>query len=168
MSPGIAAASPREVAAFEARSRWRLALTVVLLVAAIAGTAVSGYLAWENAQGKSGVCTVVHGCSTVQQSKYGKVLGIPISIPGLALYVVLVAAAGLLLTNFRGWASYAILIAFFGSLFGLAFSAFLTYLEAFVIDAWCIYCIVSALLMVLLAIGWSAILAAEVRAQRRE
>ncbi len=109
----------------------------------------------------------MHGCSTVQQSKYGKILGIPISIPGLALYVVLVAAAAILLTNFRGWAPYAILIAFFGALFGLAFSAFLTYLEAFVIDAWCIYCIVSALLMVLLAIGWSAILASEVKAQRR-
>lgn len=72
--------------------RWRLILTVALLVLAIAGTAISAYLAYENSQGKSGVCTIAHGCSTVQQSKYGKILGIPISMPGLGLYVVLAAS----------------------------------------------------------------------------
>lgn len=147
-------------------SRWRQALTVVLLVAALVGVAISGYLAWENSQGKSGVCTVVHGCSTVQQSKYGKILGIPVSVPGLGLYTMLAVSAAMVLTNFRGWSSYATLLAFYGALLGLAFSAFLTYLEAFVIDAWCIYCIVSALLMLLLAIGWTMSLALEVRARR--
>ncbi len=84
-------------------SKWRFALTLALLLLALAGTAIAGYLAWENSQGKTGVCTVVHGCATVQESKYGKVLGIPISVPGLGLYLVLVAAAVVVLVDFRGW-----------------------------------------------------------------
>jgi uncharacterized membrane protein len=147
--------------------RWRLVLTVALLVLAVAGTAISAYLAWENSQGKTGVCTVVHGCSTVQESKYGKILGIPISMPGLGLYLVLVAAAAVVISNYRGWRPYATLVGFYGAFFGFAFSVYLTYLEAFVIDAWCIYCIVSALLLTALVIGWGANLALEVRERKR-
>ncbi|MGE0600895.1 MAG: vitamin K epoxide reductase family protein [Dehalococcoidia bacterium] len=147
-------------------NRWWLVLTGVLLLAALAGVAISGYLAWENSQGKSGVCTVVHGCSTVQQSKYGKILGVPVSVPGLGLYLVLAVAAVVTMLDFRGWRAYATLIGFYGALMGLAMSAYLTYLEAFVIDAWCIYCIASALLMVLLAAGWSANLMRELRLRR--
>lgn len=147
--------------------RWRLILTVALLVLAIAGTAISAYLAYENSQGKSGVCTIAHGCSTVQQSKYGKILGIPISMPGLGLYMVLAASAAIVLSNYRGWRPYATLAGFYGSFFGFAFSVYLTYLEAFVIDAWCIYCITSALFLTALTAGWGVNLASEVRERRR-
>ncbi|MGE3074934.1 MAG: vitamin K epoxide reductase family protein [Dehalococcoidia bacterium] len=147
-------------------NRWWFVLTGVLLLAALAGVAISGYLAWENSQGKSGVCTVVHGCSTVQESKYGKILGVPVSVPGLGLYLVLAAAAVVTMLDFRGWRAYATLIGFYGALMGLAMSAYLTYLEAFVIDAWCIYCIGSALLMVVLSLGWTTNLMRELRLRR--
>jgi uncharacterized membrane protein len=128
----------------------------VLLAVALCGVAVAGYLAWENSRGESGVCTIVHGCSTVQQSKYGK----------LGLYLLIAAAAIVWLTNLRGLRQYAILVGAFGSLFGFLLSVFLTYLEAYVIDAWCIYCIVSASLLTALVAGWGAILLAEMRANR--
>ncbi len=149
------------------RGNGRTALVAALLALAVCGVGVAAYLAWENSRGGSGVCTIVHGCSTVQQSKYGKILGVPVSIPGLALYLVLAAAALAWLTDFRGWRQYAVVVGAFGSFFGFLFSGFLTYLEAFVIDAWCIYCIVSAVLLTLLAAGWGALLTGEVRAARR-
>ncbi|MFN8616824.1 MAG: vitamin K epoxide reductase family protein [Dehalococcoidia bacterium] len=145
---------------------WRTALVSVLLAVALCGVAVAGYLAWENSRGESGVCTIVHGCSTVQQSKYGKLAGMPVSIPGLGLYLLIAAAAIVWLTNLRGLRQYAILVGAFGSLFGFLLSVFLTYLEAYVIDAWCIYCIVSASLLTALVAGWGAILLAEMRANR--
>lgn len=146
--------------------RWQ-ALGAALLVLALAGVAIAAYLAWENSQGKSGVCTIAHGCSTVQQSRYGKILGVPISVPGLGLYLVLAGAALVWLTNWRQWRPYAVVVGFYGALFGVLFSAYLTFLEAFVIDAWCIYCIVSAVLLSLLFLGWGAALLRELRERGR-
>ena len=145
---------------------WRKVLVSALLVIALCGVAVAAYLAWENSRGESGVCTIVHGCSTVQQSKYGKFAGVPVSVPGLGLYLLISGAALVWLTNVRGLRQYAILVGAFGSLFGFLLSVFLTYLEAYVIDAWCIYCIVSASILTALVAGWGAILLAEMRASR--
>lgn len=149
------------------RANWRAALVSALLLVAVCGVGIAAYLAWENSRGESGVCTIVHGCSTVQQSKWGKVAGVPVSIPGLGLYVLLAGAALVWLTNFQGLRPYAVLVGAFGSLFGFLLSVFLTYLEAYVIDAWCIYCITSASLLTLLLAGWGVILGGEMRANRR-
>jgi len=147
------------------RLSWE-AVAIVLVAVALIGVGVAGYLAWENSRGQSGMCTIVHGCSTVQQSKYGKILGVPVSVPGLALYLVLAGAGIAWLRNIRGWRPYATLAGAGGAAFGFLFSGFLTYLEAFVIDAWCIYCVVSAALMTILFVGWAALLVREVKAQR--
>ena len=45
---------------------WQSLLAGALLAIAIVGAALAGYLAWENSQGQSGVCTIAHGCATVQ------------------------------------------------------------------------------------------------------
>ncbi len=133
---------------------------VLAVIVAVAGVVVATYLAIENAQGQSGVCVGVHGCQTVQQSKYGKILGVPISFPGLAAYITLV---GLSLAWLLQWpvaravaAPLGFLVAFGGALF----SAYLTSLEAWVINAWCIYCITSAILMATLFLLWTGILLA--------
>lgn len=135
-------------------------LIAVALVLSVAGVGIATYNAFENLQGSAGVCTVVHGCETVQKSHYGKILGIPISVPGVALYVVLTASALGWLFDFRGQRRLFTAIAFNAALFGFLFSAYLTYLEAFVINAWCIYCIASALILTALFIIWTVTLRA--------
>ncbi len=109
-------------------------LVLATIVLALAGVAIAGYLAVENLRSKTGVCTITHGCQTVQQSKYGKILGVPVSVPGLMLYVVLLGAAVVWLTDFRGWRPLAAFLAFNGALLGFLFSAFLTFIEGFVLD----------------------------------
>ena len=151
-----------------AGSVWQRAFAVVALCLALAGAGIASYLAAENLQGKSGVCTVVHGCQTVQQSAFGKVFGVPVSVPGLAMYAFLVAAALVVLTNFRGLRSVAAFLAFNGALFGFCFSLYLTYVEGWVLNAWCIYCIGSATLMTLLLVCWGTILGIEVHRRRDE
>ena len=87
---------------------------------------------------------------------------------GLAMYAFLVAAALVVLTNFRGLRPVAAFLAFDGALFGFCFSLYLTYIEGWVLDAWCIYCIGSATLMMALLLCWGTILAIEVRRRREE
>jgi uncharacterized membrane protein len=143
------------------------ALILVTLVFAVAGAAIASYLVYENLQNRTGVCTITHGCATVQKSSYGKILGVPVSVPGLALYVTLGAAAVAWLTNLRGLRDTVAVLACYLALFGFLFSGYLTYVEGFVLDAWCIYCIGSASLMTLLFLAWATEVALVVRRRRR-
>jgi uncharacterized membrane protein len=147
-----------DVTAGFARKRRTVQLNFILVVVAATlgglGIAIASYLAFENLQSQSGVCTITHGCATVQQSKYGKLFGIPVSLPGLGLYALLFTAAILWLRNFRAARATLAPIAFFASLFGLTFSGYLTYVEGWVLDAWCIYCIASASLMAAITLTW--------------
>ena len=133
------------------------ALVVFAAVLAVVGVGIAAYLAYENIQSESGVCTITHGCATVQQSKYGKLFGVPVSVPGLGLYALLATAAVFWLKDFRAARMTIAPLAFFASLFGLTFSGYLTYVEGWVLDAWCIYCIASASLMALLTLTWLAV-----------
>jgi uncharacterized membrane protein len=93
------------------------------------------------------------GCETVQNSPWAVFMGVPVPYIGLAGYGLLfgLAMAGLQprLADDRRIA--ALLAA--GATVGLAFSAYLTYLEAAVIHAWCRWCIGSAVLAALIFIA---------------
>ncbi|MEO8539081.1 MAG: vitamin K epoxide reductase family protein [bacterium] len=137
-----------------------VALSVPL---AIIGAVLAGYLAIENLQGQTGVCVGVHGCSTVQNSRYGKPFGVPISIPGLLGYLAMLALAIAWLRDFQGRRLEIAFAGFLAAFAGVLVSGYLTYIEGFVVDAWCSYCIVSALLMVGLFAIWSGILVHSMR-----
>ncbi|HEX5437663.1 MAG TPA: vitamin K epoxide reductase family protein [Gemmatimonadaceae bacterium] len=92
----------------------------------------------------------IGSCETVNTSRYSVLLGVPVAMWGLALYVVLLvtalvgsgsaaersSAASWLLTLLSGW--------------GVLFSGWLTYLELFRIHAICIWCVTSATILVLI------------------
>ena len=139
------------------------AVGALALLLAIVGIGVSGYLAIQNLQGETGICVGVHGCATVQNSRYGEWFGTPVSVFGLALYTFLAGTSLAWHLNLRERRPELVLLGFLGALAGLLMSAYFTYLEAFVLDAWCFYCIVSALLMTGLFLAWSAMLAIHIR-----
>lgn len=94
------------------------------------------------------------GCEIVQLSKYAEVVGIPVSLIGMIGYAGMLGAS--LLGVQPAWrdrrAPTHALLAMSGV--GLLYTAYLTYLEAAVINAWCRYCVVSSIVM--LAIFMSA------------
>jgi len=141
-------------------------VVVISLMVSVAGAVLASYLAYQNVQGEAGVCVIAHGCSAVQNSSYGKILGVPVSVPGALLYVALTVAAAAWLWDARPGRAAITALAFYASLFGALFSGYLTYLEAFVIDAWCIYCVVSATLVACLLLTWGALLAGLLRSDR--
>jgi uncharacterized membrane protein len=88
-------------------------------------------------------------CEAVQNSPFSRVGGFPIAGFGVAGYLALLVLSFLgLQPSFQtGKLVPAGLLG--GGVLGVAFSAYLTYLEAFVIHAWCQWCVASAIIMVL-------------------
>jgi uncharacterized membrane protein len=122
----------------------------LVIVLALVGAAVAGYLANVETNGYEAVCGPVGDCNAVQQSEYAQLFGIPIGVLGVAGYL---AIAGLWLVSrvARGsLAEWALVLIALGALGGVAFSAYLTFLEPFVIGATCLWCITSAIVMMAL------------------
>ncbi len=119
--------------------------TATILILALAGLGVATYLTVAHYAGDAPVCAISHGCETVQQSKYAELGGIPVAVLGLAGYVAILGS--LLLRGETGRLVRVGLTAV-----GFAFSAYLTYLELFVIDAICQWCVASALIMTALLV----------------
>ncbi len=122
------------------------ALTPAIAVLILLGIGVAGYLTYVHYAGIDPVCAGGSGgCHVVQASDYADLLGIPVATIGLAGYIGLGASLFV-----PGEAGRALGMAL--ALIGAGFSIYLTYLELFVIDAICQWCVASAVIMVLLAV----------------
>ena len=126
-------------------------LRLAMIVLVIAGIGVSSYLLWGyTVPGAELSCGGSHGCETVKNSPYASVVGIPIPIIGLASYLTLLfllLVQEIPFVSERGWSPYVALAIFAFSLIGVLFSAYLTYLELFVIFAICRWCVASAIIL---------------------
>ncbi|MGD2068421.1 MAG: vitamin K epoxide reductase family protein [Gemmatimonadota bacterium] len=113
-----------------------------------AGIGVAAYLAYVEMTGTPAVCGPVGDCNTVQQSEYARLFGVlPVGLLGVLGYLTVVAAwmaavAGPPSLRAKGW------LAVWGlAVVGTVFSAWLTFLEPFVIGATCAWCVTSSLIM---------------------
>ena len=136
-------------------------MTVAVL--ALLGLLISVYLSLYKLGYLGAIQCGTGGCETVQSSVYAYFLGLPVAVWGVGAYAVLLvlAVAGVqprwAEDSRAGWLILAVAIT------GVLFSAYLTYLEAAVIRAWCRWCVVSAVLITL--IFFAALL--DVRRTRR-
>ncbi|MBK8619059.1 MAG: vitamin K epoxide reductase family protein [Anaerolineales bacterium] len=117
----------------------------------VIGFGVAGYLAYVETSQVTAVCGPVGDCNTVQQSEYARLFGIlPIGVLGLLGYVA-ISISWILARYTRGWHADMASISLFATIvFGTLFSAYLTFLEPFVIGATCTWCLTSAILMTVL------------------
>jgi protein-disulfide isomerase len=123
-----------------AAARWRSAA----LLASIVGAAASTYLLVEYLTGQPGVCLTGSGCDLVRASAFAYPLGIPTPLIGLVFYLGAIwltlrtvdvdSIAGLRVET--GLLSLAVI--------GATASTVLTAIEAFVIEAFCSWCLVQA------------------------
>jgi uncharacterized membrane protein len=127
----------------------KLRLTAYILAGI--GLLDSLYLTWVEATHSEAFCGGSGDCATVANSPYSEIAGIPIALLGMGAYLLIIA---LLYLETRGgfWKSYSPLIIFGLSLAGVIYSAYLTFLEIWVIKAICPYCVVSAIVMLLLLV----------------
>ena len=117
------------------------ALRVGATVVAAVGVAVASYLTYVHYQPSALICTGGGGCETVQESSYAELLGIPVALFGLAAYLSVLALLA--------WDTPAARTLTAAIALGAAgFAVYLVTLQAFVIDAWCVWCLVNDLVVV--------------------
>ena len=84
-------------------------------------------------------------CEKVQYSKFSRTLGVPNAFAGLGMYVAI-----LVLTVLFGIGSIPFTPIFWIVVAGFAFSLYFTFIQAFVLRAFCTWCVVSAIEFTLL------------------
>ena len=124
--------------------RISLALTVI-------GLAVSIYMTIYKLTDNSSMCLGSGDCSVVNASKYSEVNNIPVAVIGIVGYAAILAI--LLLERRPGYfEENAILLVFGLALTGFLFTAYLVYVEIFLLNAFCPFCITSQIAMTLIFI----------------
>jgi uncharacterized membrane protein len=117
---------------------------------ALAGLFVALYLTLFKLGYIGNLVCAVGSCEVVQTSRWAMLLGHPVAAWGVAYYVAVlaVALAGLSpsLADNRRLSQLLVLM----TATGVLFSLWLTYLELFVIEAICMWCVVSAVLATIL------------------
>ncbi len=121
----------------QALPKW---IPTVLLCLALIGFADATYLTAKHFQGEIPPCAI-DGCEIVLTSEYSEVLGIPVSLMGAIYYLVL---SVLLVVYLDTKKELFLRIVLLSSVLGLVASLWFSFLQLFVIKAFCQYCTVSS------------------------
>lgn len=140
--------------------------TLLVIGVSMIGIADSGYVTYEEFSGKIPVCGAGFDCGTVLQSKWAKIGPVPVSAFGLVFYAS-IFSLGILeylavpfpnklfqkkfafmqklpkigfFFNEITWQKKAFLL----SIAGMLFTIYLVFIMAFVLNAWCLFCLISA------------------------
>jgi uncharacterized membrane protein len=126
---------------------------MVIAVLALGGVFVSAYLTLYKLGYIGQLSCSMGSCETVQMSKWATFLGLPVAAWGIGYYIAVLATAiaGTLprFTESRRLSTVLLVL----SALGFVFTTYLTSLEAFVIHAYCIYCLGSAVIVTLILIA---------------
>src|SRR5262245_35277527 len=129
-------------------ARRRTWIYVITSLLALVGLADSIYLTVEHVTGRSVRCTIIAGCSEVLSSSYAVVGGVPLALIGAAAYFSVFSLAILAVFGYRAaaWALTPLVALMF------IVSLWLIYLQAFVIRAFCQFCLLSAAITICLSV----------------
>ena len=112
---------------------------LAILILSFLGMADTLYLSLSRDTGPV-PCHITEGCGDVLTSEYSEVAGVPISWLGFAFYVTVFGV-----TVFEAFGEQRLVHFLIGpASAALASSAVLVGIQAFVLEAWCEYCLASA------------------------
>lgn len=128
----------------------------LILVFAFFGLADSAYLAQHAISGAPLLCDIQNfsGCNIVAASQYSYIFGIPLAELGVLFYSILFVLAALEIVLFDPLLRRVLQAI---ALVGAVFSLYSVSVQAFVIGAFCIYCLFSAAIAFLIFICASLI-----------
>jgi uncharacterized membrane protein len=110
---------------------------VILAVLDIVGLAIALYLSVVELGGGVPYCGPLHGCETVAQSEYSRILGVPVAVYGVGLSLILLTLAIAWIRSNRP----GLLDLHYGlSLIGVIFEIYFLSVQLFIIHAVCVWC----------------------------
>lgn len=115
---------------------------IIILAASILGLADAVYLTVQHYSNAVVPCTILNGCGVVLGSPYAVIMGAPLSLVG-AFYYLAVFVLTLIVWRGKNNLLKKLWMLVLG---GFLFTLYFIYLQIFVIEAWCIYCLGSALM----------------------
>lgn len=117
-------------------------LSILVIVLALIGFIDAAYITAEHYLERIPPCSVLKGCETVLTSKYAAMWGIPVALVGAIYYgTVFILAINYFQNKKRELMTWVNRL----TGLGLLASAGFVYLQVFVIEALCLYCIISAI-----------------------
>lgn len=121
----------------------------VFLILALIGFADATYLTLKHFNGGPITCSLTHGCDEVTSSAYSEIFGIPVALFGALYYLGVILLAVLYLDKKKEQ-----VLSLISKLtwIGLGAAIYFTYIQAVILNAWCQYCIGSAITSTLLFI----------------
>lgn len=138
-------------------------VSLLLVILSLTGIADAGYITYNELSGIIPPCTTGFQCETVLSSAYSQIGGIPLSVIGFFYYSIVLILSILHFLEFDFSK-----VPFFQKIKisksepldflqlvtagGIVFSAYLIIIMAFVLKAWCLYCLISATTSALLFI----------------
>lgn len=120
-------------------------LYYIIFILSLLGLGVSAFLAYEYALPTPIICPLGgSGCETVKNSVYSNLLGIPLPYWGMTFYLIMTGLIFLIIE--KGTTKLLKKLLLTVAISGLLFSIYLTALEEFVINAYCFWCVISAII----------------------
>jgi uncharacterized membrane protein len=128
-------------------SRFRTILYTIVAIVALAGLADATYLTVQALTGETITCGGSPDCFRVLGSSYAKLGGIPVAIMGALAYFTVFTLATFAAFGYPRAPKFLALIA--GAMFLM--TLWLLYVQAFLLHAYCRYCLFSAAITFLIA-----------------
>jgi uncharacterized membrane protein len=119
-----------------------------VIILSLIGIFDTAYLSYARFTSSPLSCGSSGGCNAVAASEYSAMFGVPLAYAGLLFYMV-VFVLGLRLFS-EGNTLFLRKFLFLVTSIGFLSSAYFVYVQAVLIEAFCIYCLVSAVMSVLL------------------
>lgn len=126
--------------------KWIIA---AFFITALIGFADAAFLTIEHYRGVVPPCSIISGCEKVTTSVYSEIFGIPLALFGAIYYFTLLV---LIIAYFDIKKGIILKIASLITPIGFLASLYFVYLQLFVIQAVCLYCMISAAASVILFI----------------
>ncbi len=115
-------------------------IPLIAALVALAGLADAVYLTIKHYTGGQVPCSIIEGCERVLTSQYAELFGVPLAVFGAAAYFTAFSLAILATFGDRVmWTLFGVQVIVMS-----IFTVWLIYLQGFVIEAFCQFCLISA------------------------
>jgi uncharacterized membrane protein len=123
-------------------------ISLLFVVIPFLGLFDAGYVTYEIFSDRIPACTPPFQCATFLENDWAYIAGLPLSVYGFIFYTIVLALAIMNFLEIKNARKALRGLATFGFLFAL----YVTFLMAFVVKAWCLWCLISAITLTILFI----------------